>query len=1035
MTTTIMQFLWYGRSNRAVMLRAVKIIAMSLLVVLLLLPETCFALDASSIYDAKKFLSNKDVSLLLLSKIFGNIPGIQGFDKSGTTVIGALFYAFNWGLFGCSGLFLCYTTIKTIAETSLEGGQMKSNLAATWTVLRVICGVGLLIPNVSGYATVNTIVMWVILQSISLANWVWYTANQGFKGNVGITSSVLEAASKTRGNTDEIEAAKRAARQVDTAIKDLIKYDGNPATKVGVTDLLRSLVCAETVKIALDSIPKQQDINSSLTSKFQAYKCEKGVCTMPFLQVSDQLPVDAKLFGLLFPDYKITDAQKQQAITEPVNRFRVTDLQGMCGVFTVDTGKIDDHDRDAAAVNLQQLLSTLDVEAKRLMDIATSTDKDKLKTIDPFEYVVGTAKDGKPVKLATPGAANNPPQPSEYIKKHESYQQDIFEGKSDVQVEDVKQQLSRLKIPQTSQELLSATATYYQSNIPIKNDANSIRTAEEQVQDQNELSRGWAVAGSYYRTIGLKIDAQANTRQAGTITETRPPLPQGRMPYPAGSLFLFNDTPNLSNTAYLLQSIDESACASSIKKQDDSPSYNFAVRALKWIYFVADYAKILKTNLAATSVRNYQQSTSSSQIVPFNTSNYGAIIAMQVAATVLAAIPHPISAFAAIPLLTPLPHEYTMYHIGEIKRAWEAVMNIDNSKGGPQIALSGNIITAFDPISKLQLLGQVMVRDSLSFFDEMKALLVGLGVAYGISASVTSIMSLIAAPLTFWGSSTGFVLNAAQMNAMSSSFESIARSLVNADMTMGMAIFLPMTITGLVLMIYIPLIPYMLFLFGVISWLIAVVCLMFAAPIICFLMIWSPASQENPLLSREAEAFLMQLLAAFVRPALMVAGLVVGVVLSIVSIDLLNFGFNTVVLNSVKGKGVEKFFSDGNVQNLALLGSIIVYTFIMISVVNMCFATIHVLYTEVMRMVGIQVSQAGGEAEKYMEMVKQGSESFAQAAGSGYKDSAASAKDLKGGYFGKSGEEEKADKAKPKKVTGGAKAPNKPQKKTGAEQD
>jgi defect-in-organelle-trafficking protein DotA len=216
------------------------------------------------------------------------------------------------------------------------------------------------------------------------------------------------------------------------------------------------------------------------------------------------------------------------------------------------------------------------------------------------------------------------------------------------------------------------------------------------------------------------------------------------------------------------------------------------------------------------------------------------------------------------------------------------------------------------------------------------------------------------------------------------------RSLISADMTTGMAIFAPLMLNGLLLSIYIPFIPYMLFLFGVISWLIAVVCLMFAAPIICFLMLWGAASNENPLLSMEAEQFVKQLIAAFLRPALMVAGLVVGVVLCNISVNLLNLGFDSIFSNSVNVQ--QQNFLAGptfNLDGLEKLGGVIVYTFIMISIVNMSFSAIHVLYTEVTRLLQIQGGSVNGsEAERLMTEVKTGSEGIGQAAGTGAKDSA-----------------------------------------------
>lgn len=983
-----------------------NIINAALMMALFLIPGVCFALDSATIYNPNDFLKSSDVSLQLLSKIFGMIPGISQFTSSGKTIVSTLFYAFNWGLFGCSGLFLCYTTIKVIAETSLEGGQMKGNVTAMWTVLRIICGVGLLIPNSSGYSTVNTLVMWVVLQSISLANWTWYNVCVGFGNNIGI-SSVAVYGGKGAG-----------AKEANKAIDDLIEDKEKKPIPVGTVDVLRSLVCAEAVKLALNNIPKKQNIGASLTSKFQVYKCDESKgCILPYLQTSGINVDKYALFDLLFPGYSIAE-DKKASIAGPINdNFKASQLNGICGSFKVSVDESsEDKDKDYAdsIAHLQQMISSLDEEAKRLLGVVTSTKKGAVDdSINPLTYPIAIER-GEPVPMAT--ADPNPalaPRESKYIKDHSSNKDKIFAD--DPAVSNIKDKLLSLKIPQTSQELLSAATFYYQANTFIRTAEKIKEAAKTEEAKKEQLDRGWAVAGSYYRFIETQIKQQANTQQAATIEDARA-KPGERSSYPSNSLFkVEKDTGGSDNVAYLFKSIDASALGSLLKQKESGDSYDNFSRIMTWLYFVPAYAQILKTNLAAgisaTDFANSEKlNTATSSLQErseefFGNPGYGALQAQQGAAIAILCIP--VVGPSAIAILVGLPTRFMNYRLEMIMKEWNKVMSKNVTS---LVTLNGKTIPSSDPITKLQLLGHAMVEHALGYFDDMKTLSVGIGVAYGVSSIVTTTASLLAGVGSFMGMTTGTVLSLGTSGAINSTLESMTRSLINGDMAMGIAVFLPVLLTGLTLAIYIPLIPYMLFLFGVISWLISVVCLMFAAPIICFLMLWSGADQENPLLSREAGQFVGQLLAAFVRPALMIAGLVVGMILATVSINLLNYGFDAILINSIKTLKVSDIATKDFFKNIESLGGVIVYTFIMISVVNMCFSTIHLLYTEVMRIVGIQVGQGGGEAEKAMQDVKQSSESFAQAAGGGVKEGAGTGKDMKSQAHMESGDEKKKRK-------------------------
>jgi len=92
---------------------------------------------------------------------------------------------------------------------------------------------------------------------------------------------------------------------------------------------------------------------------------------------------------------------------------------------------------------------------------------------------------------------------------------------------------------------------------------------------------------------------------------------------------------------------------------------------------------------------------------------------------------------------------------------------------------------------------------------------------------------------------------------------------------------------GVSLGYYLPLYPFVLFTFGVIGWLIAVIEAMVAAPLIAFGL----THPEGHDFLGEAKQALILLLGVFLRPVLMVIGLIAGMILSYVSLRILVYTY------------------------------------------------------------------------------------------------------------------------------------------------
>jgi conjugal transfer/type IV secretion protein DotA/TraY len=174
---------------------------------------------------------------------------------------------------------------------------------------------------------------------------------------------------------------------------------------------------------------------------------------------------------------------------------------------------------------------------------------------------------------------------------------------------------------------------------------------------------------------------------------------------------------------------------------------------------------------------------------------------------------------------------------------------------------------------------------------------------------------------------------------------------------------------GVLLGLYIPMIPYLVFTFSALAWFIMVIEAIVAAPIVSLGLV--TPSGEN--LGKASGAVLL-IANIFMRPSLMVIGLVIAAKLLNVAVQMLNFGFNY-FMSTIGGSNYGFFAS------IALL---IVYGGIVIALTHECFTLIHVLPDKVNRWIGGQAEQSGvakqmGEMQKSVQQASQTSMQMMQA--------------------------------------------------------
>ncbi len=138
----------------------------------LFFPLAAFAADAPPVPDFKPV--EGDLSMSYLNAIFGSVGNLL--HGTGSQIMGQLFGIFNSGAAVVGGIIVMYTLVVSTLNTANEGQFLGQRWSSVWIPVRTTLGVSLLLPQASGYSTIQVFVMWVVIQGVGLADAVWQKA-------------------------------------------------------------------------------------------------------------------------------------------------------------------------------------------------------------------------------------------------------------------------------------------------------------------------------------------------------------------------------------------------------------------------------------------------------------------------------------------------------------------------------------------------------------------------------------------------------------------------------------------------------------------------------------------------------------------------------------------------------------------------------------------------------------------------------------------------------------------------------------------
>ncbi|MGD9152673.1 MAG: DotA/TraY family protein [Gammaproteobacteria bacterium] len=170
---------------------------------------------------------------------------------------------------------------------------------------------------------------------------------------------------------------------------------------------------------------------------------------------------------------------------------------------------------------------------------------------------------------------------------------------------------------------------------------------------------------------------------------------------------------------------------------------------------------------------------------------------------------------------------------------------------------------------------------------------------------------------------------------------------------------------------YIPMIPYIVFTFAAIGWMIAVFETMLAAPMVA-IGLADPHAQHEVL--GRAEPALQMLANVFLRPSLMIFGLIGGMILARAATGLVFKTFYTVVQTAIYN------LNNFVVSAIGLVITLCMLLLIIMAIVNRCFSLIHIIPDRILSWIGWQ-AQFGQYSQAPEQEIKQGFKSAAGAAG------------------------------------------------------
>ncbi len=838
----------------------------------LLFPSLVLAASDSSLSFTPP---ESDYSVVFLGNLFGSVGGVL--HGSGGQIIGVIFSVFNSAVLALGGIIIMYTLIVSTMNTAHEGQVLGQKWSSIWIPVRSTAGLALLIPKASGYCLMQVFVMWIVVQGVGAADKIWNAAldylNKGgvivkaeFTNPLSITGQPLDVAK----GASVILSGQVCMLGLQTALRNQRENYMNMKQQkagpcYGEPSGYMKTFCDNAVPDFLSSVNAVSKMNETSSSRLNTSGSQSGTSTETYQLNMPNFPADSSYSFL----NGICGTIKWAGFSDQ----DYSNMQSVAGTSNLETIKM------SRAIGIQAMYSTLQNVAQVMVNndpkLQSNPKEDQSENYSP----VAEEQFGIPYTLSgNVCSGNNEPANDPCVTWNP-----ISTGSSESN-----------RALFNGGEFMGAIQDYNGIMRPAMNLMNQY-SSKSQDQDarlfiKSAEAQGWMMAGSYFFDL-----VRLNGSSAPSSTDFDQNSQMGE------SVF---------NTQQLLDAFGTTG-----QCQGDY------IQLCYW--FNKDSTKL--DNLVNLINGNGLSSTPIT-LPPFSANVVKPIktVGGQQASTTYGFITN------SVCMTTPgQPGLETTY---QLPTTLDVAIDTGRMRM-PKAKFSCGRMNIIGCLGKL--MGDVLYNDIFltiynflldTFQDMIESIVMGFisvpiqgmmlifsqGLAILKIPGINPVIALADMGIAYINFAANLWLML-MFQAIAASILFIIGTFVFALLAMGMPLLIAwtgvMASIGFTTAYYVPLLPYTLFLFGVMAWLMAVVEAMVAGPIVA-LGITHPEGHDA---FGKGESAIMILLNVFLRPSMMIIGYIVGISLSYITVWMLNAGFGHAIsfmtdnLGTTGGTGKPKF--------------------------------------------------------------------------------------------------------------------------------
>ena len=887
-----------------------------------------------------------DWSVVFLGDIFGIVDGIL--HGTGSQIMGSMFGVFNSAVLALGGIVIMYTLLVSTMNTAHEGQMLGQKWSSIYIPIRSTIGLALLIPKASGYCLMQIFVMWIVVQGVGAADKVWNAALSYLnRGGVIIQAQMDPTKSLTQAATAGIPGAAQTMLAGQVCM-------------IGLQKQLASQLEAYLSQKQSNSGPCSGSPSPSMKS-FCESSVPDFVNTVDPVQIQQSNPTNSVFTAYMpnFPTNSIYQALNGicgTIVWHSISAADLANVQKNIPSITDDDIKTASKSRAAAILMMYSGLTNI---AQIMVGNDPAFSKQTSDSSKSNFSLVAKDEFGVPHTSAGPVCTDSTTPNCIVWGNASGYTiPTIFSGN----------------------EFQGAIQDYDGTMLPT---LNLIQQAQKSTVDTDSRAfieqantQGWIMAGSYFFNL-VNLNVHSTTGDVGLV-DTNTGL--------EGSVF------DISNIT--------SSFPSSGSGSQCSGTY-----AILCTWFDQDVTKVTP--------------------IPALINGSGAGIDPIPAPDQSSGKAHSIIDGAGSSTVYGFTNNSTVLQLpGQpglqpMKFANEIEIKIDPSTYylPDQQFDCGAIRIIFFSVCLGRMFGNLFYNDIFrwmyNFFLKLfgtfinqvvtiflmiplkgMALIFKHGIDIISSPGVNPIVALANMGtyyINFSGHMWLMMLDISITTVLIPVFGIFIFVMIALAMPIVMAWLNTMVSIGFITAYYVPVLPYMIFTFGAIAWLMAVIEAMVCAPIVA-LGITHPEGHDA---FGKGESSIMILLNVFLRPSMMIIGYIAAIALSYVSVWIINAGFDNAIGfmqgNNAFGTGNSdtfKWFSwgsgpvdsqgNGNINGgytgwagiFAYFFSILIYTMMYVTVVQKSFGLISALPDKVLRWVGSQSESYGQESAQWAEETK-----------------------------------------------------------------